>query len=595
MKRVLVFAAFTALVVVPWAGALGPPTISVNVAGTSGDAGWFRSGVTVTWTINLNGESLVSLTGCQNETISSEGVHAGRSCSVQTSGGSASIGTAQIKIDWTSPTITGIGLSRGPDQAGWYNAPVGINANPTDAVSGPRPCSGSYSGPDSASASGSITCLDVAGNGSTAPTSAFQFDDTPPNITGASAARAPDKNGWYNHAVVVNFTATDNLSGPGPCAPVSYAGPDGAGAAVPSSCSDVAGNSSTGTASINYDASPPSVGGSPDRGPDANGWYARPVSVSIGGSDATSGVAGCSGGGTYSGPDGRGSVGGSCTDNAGNTGSGGVEIPYDSTAPEVTGAQADRPADANGWWNRAVSFQFVGSDAGSGVAECTRASYGGPDAPTAAVSGTCTDRAGHTSAPKQHRFKYDATPPSLSNVVVQAGNKFALLKWNISNDVASVRVTRKPGRAGEEQSVVFSGKADFFKDTGIDNRASYEYIVAAADEAANGVEQKATAVPLPALYSPAAGARVRPPIVLEWLSIERATYYNIQVWCKKRKLITTWPKRTRLVIPRSGKFGGRKYVLPRATCRWYVFPGFGRFAERRFGKLAGQSTFVVTR
>ena len=77
MRRVLVFAAFAALVVVPWAGALGPPTISVNLSGTSGDGGWFRSSVIVTWTINLNGESLVSLTGCQNETISSEGVHAG--------------------------------------------------------------------------------------------------------------------------------------------------------------------------------------------------------------------------------------------------------------------------------------------------------------------------------------------------------------------------------------------------------------------------------------------------------------------------------------------------------------------------------------
>ena len=200
-------------------------------------------------------------------------------------------------------------------------------------------------------------------------------------------------------------------------------GPDGAGAAVPSA-SPTSPATRRPAASINYDTTPLRWG-SPDRGPDANGWYARPVSVSIGGSDGTSGVAGCSGGGTYSGPDGRGSVGGSCTDNAGNTGSGGVEIPYDSTAPEVTGA-VDRPADANGWWNRAVSFQFVGSDAGSGVASCTTASYGGPDAPTAAVSGTCTDRAGHTSAAKQHRFKYDATPPSLSNVVVQAGNKFAL-------------------------------------------------------------------------------------------------------------------------------------------------------------------------
>ena len=50
------------------------------------------------------------------------------------------------------------------------------------------------------------------GNGSTAPTSRFKFDDTLDDRGGA-AARAPDKNGWYNHAVVVNFTATDNLSG----------------------------------------------------------------------------------------------------------------------------------------------------------------------------------------------------------------------------------------------------------------------------------------------------------------------------------------------------------------------------------------------
>ena len=189
------------------------------------------------------------------------------------------------------------------------------------------------------------------------------------------------------------------------------------------------------------------------------------------------------------------------------------------------------------------------------------------------------------------------TPPSLSTVVAQVGNKFALLKWKISTDVASVRVVRKPGRAGEAESVVYSGKADFYKDTGIDNRTKYEYRVSAADEAANATaEQKATAVPLPPLYNPAAGARVETPIVFEWLEIEKATYYNLQVWCGKRKVLTAWPKKPRLVVPAARASSPAARTRSRGrSCRWYVWPGFGRFADRRYGKLAGQSTFVVTR
>ena len=85
------------------------------------------------------------------------------------------------------------------------------------------------------------------------------------------------------------------------------------------------------------------------------------------------------------------------------------------------------------------------------------------------------------------------------------GNKFALLKWKKSNDVAQIRVAH-PGRGEEAQTVVYTGNADFYKDAGIDNGKKYDYSVTALDEASNSVEQKATAVPLPALYNPAAGA-----------------------------------------------------------------------------------------
>jgi hypothetical protein len=576
------------------------PSISVSMPNTP-SSGWFTSGITVTFTVPAGatpGGNCFQV-GANSFPVSQQGLTT-LACTATNSEGTDSK-SVNVRIDSVAPTVTGGSPTRGPDQAGWYNAPVALSGGGSDPSpgSGLAGCSGNtYSGPDSTSATGTITCTDNAGNSASAASSAFKYDNTGPQITGASFGRPADANGWYNHAVAVNFTANDNLSGLAGCQTVTYAGPDGGPATVPGGCSDVAGNPASGGASINYDSTGPSVSGSPDRGPDSNGWYGRPVGVNFSGSDNASGVASCSGGVTYSGPDGMGSASGSCSDNAGNTGSGAVQIPYDATAPTVKDLVTARPADAAGWFNHAVGVTFTGEDAGSGIESCSSLTYSGPDNASAQVTGTCRDKAGHDSAPKAFRLKYDATPPSLSTVIAQVGNKFALLKWKISTDVASVRVIRKPGRNGEAESVIYSGKADFYKDTGIDNRAKYEYRVSAADEAANNTtEVTADAMPLPPLYNPAAGARVKTPVVFEWLSVEKATYYNLQVWCGKRKVLTSWPKKPRLVVPRKGKFAGRAYTLPKVgtLCRWYVWPGFGRFADRRYGKLAGQSTFRLTR
>jgi hypothetical protein len=598
MRRVLpLLAAALVLGVQASSATAAPPVISVSLTGTSGDNGWYRSDVTVTWLINLQGETIISVTGCANVTLSDQPSNPAQSCAVTTTGGSASVATAPIKIDKGPPTILPQGLSRPADSNGWYNHGITGNFGGTDAVSGIASCSSAtYTGPDGSGVNTSGTCRDNAGWQSAAPSSSFNYDDTPPIVTGGGPTRAPDANGWFNKAVVVNFTGTDATSGGVTCPAVTYSGPDGGGAPVPSNCRDAANNVSTGSVAINYDATGPSVGGSLDRSPDSNGWYNRPVGVNFSGSDNASGVAGCSGGTTYSGPDGVGSASGSCSDNAGNTGSGSVSVRYDSTAPEVVAVKPSRAADSNGWFNKPIPLTFDGRDAGSGVATCTTLTYAGPDSGTAPVSGSCRDHAGHTSAEKTFRIKFDATAPSLANVVVQVGNKFALLKWKKSNDVSQIRVLRTPGRGTEPQTVVFTGNADFYKDAGIDNGKKYDYAVTALDEASNSVEQKATAVPLPALYNPAAGARVRGKLVFEWLPVEGATYYNVQIWLGKRKLISVWPRTTRLVVPQRGKLGGKRYALVRGkTYRWYVWPGRGRKIDRKYGRLIGVSSFRYTR
>jgi len=570
--------------------------VQVSISGPAGDNGWYKDTVTITWLISDGGSPITSVTGCQNGPIPTEGVNPSQMCAVTTAVGSASLSTGQIKIDKTPPTISPQGLSRGADSNGWYNHGVTGNFNGTDGVSGLNGCnSATYTGPDGSGVNVSGTCRDNAGWQSTAPSPGFNYDDTPPVVTGGGPTRPADANGWFNKAVVVNFTGTDATSGSVTCPPVTYSGPDGAGAAVPASCRDAANNVSSGSIGINYDSTGPSVSGSPDRNPDANGWYSHPVGVNFSGTDNASGLAGCSAT-TYSGPDGMGSAGGSCSDNAGNTGSGSATIPYDSTAPVVTALRPSRAADSNGWFNKPIALTFDGSDAGSGIESCTSLTYSGPDSGSATVSGSCRDRAGHASADKSFKIKYDATAPTLQNVVVQTGNKFALLKWKKSNDVAQIRVARTPGRGGEAQSVVYSGNADFYKDAGIDNGKKYDYVVTALDDASNSVEQKATAVPLPPLYNPAAGARVRGKLVFEWLPVESATYYNVQIWLGKRKVISAWPRVTRLVVPQRGKLGGKRYALIRGrTYRWYVWPGRGRKIDRRYGRLIGVSSFRYTR
>ena len=125
-------------------------------------------------------------------------------------------------------------------------------------------------------------------------------DTTPPQVTSVSPARAPDANGWYNHAVALTFAGSDATSGIASCGAPTYSGPDSGSASVVGVCRDVAGNTSAPLAfALKYDATAPAAGASLARGPDANGWYSKPITVSFAGSDATSGIASCTAPATY--------------------------------------------------------------------------------------------------------------------------------------------------------------------------------------------------------------------------------------------------------------------------------------------------------
>jgi hypothetical protein len=97
------------------------------------------------------------------------------------------------------------------------------------------------------------------------------------------------------------------------------------------------------------------------------------------------------------------------------------------------------------------------------------------------------------------------------------------------------------------------------------------------------------------LLSPAANAtvRTRRPPLLRWMPVQRARYYNVQLFRGDRKVLSAWPARPRYQIKKRWTLRGTPQRLRRGRYRWYVWPGFGARPKARYGDLLGPRTFTV--
>ena len=343
--RVALLAAVAATITlaVPAAAHASGITATCTASGVTGacGSGWYTSDVTVSFTLPAGSSNPQ---GCGNQTVSSDTAGVTITCTVTVTGSQCCRLDVPIKRDATPPTVTSLSAQRGPDANGWYNHSVQFDAAGTASVSGIASCTSvTYSGPDSSSATASATCTSGAGLVSTPKTISFQYDATPPNVS-VSPARGADSNGWYNSPVGVAFTGTDAVSGIESCsAATTYSGPDSGSATIAGSCTDKAGNSANATYELKYDSTPPTVtGATPDRPPDANGWYNHKVTVTFAGTDTTSGIASCDAVG-YDKPDSTAAkVVGQCRDNAGNvSAAASFALKYDSTPPKLSALTAE--------------------------------------------------------------------------------------------------------------------------------------------------------------------------------------------------------------------------------------------------------------
>jgi hypothetical protein len=506
-------------------------------------------------------------------------------------GNTSNPSTYTIKYDITPPQARA--NSRDPDANGWYNHVLRVDFMATDEMSGFDRCDlpKDYTGPDSAAATVSGTCIDKAGNSDVAFLS-FKYDGTAPLVNNALPTRPPEPSGWYTKPVVFGFQGSDVLAGIDSCPDVNYDGPDGASVSITGACLDKAGNRGMKSFPLKYDDTGPAVSAVATRGPDANGWYNHPLAVSFAGSDTASGVQSCMPAQGYEGPDSVFAVvTGTCVDKAGNVGLGSLGLKYDSTAPQVSGAIPDRVPDGNGWYNHPLTVNFYGTDATSQVDACTAAGYAGPDNPGASIAGSCRDRAGNQSGASAFAIMYDGTAPSVTGLRIKAGNRSTTLSWDASPDTSAVEIVRRSGKRGAGQTV-YRGTGKTFTDPKLENGVRYRYTVTGYDEARNAATREVAATPTAPLMSPQAGATVSAPPRLVWKAAEKATYYNVQVWHRGR-VFSAWPTGTSIQLRRSWTYAGRRYRLTAGRYRWYVWPGYGRRAEKKFGRLLGSSSFVV--
>jgi large repetitive protein len=574
-----------------------PPVTTATPSPLPNAAGWHRTPLSLSWG---GTDTRSGIDFCSNAVNYGGPDTTGttRTGTCADNAGNSSSDSYTIKYDATPPTATGAD-ARAPDHNGWYNHAVRIDWDGSDATSGKASCtSRTYSAPDVANGTAPGTCTDNAGNTSTPFDFPLSYDGTDP-VVSVTAARNPDHNGWYNQPVRISWSGTDATSGIASCSPpVNYAGPDRSDASRVGGCTDRAGNSaSPPPLAFKYDATAPATTAVPSRRADSNGWYNRPLRVDWKGSDpaSASGVASCSSF-AYSGPDAAGlSRSGVCSDKAGNTSAPVVfDFRYDHTPPTGLTVSPARIPDHDGWYNRPLAVRWSASDALAGIASCTSLTYSGPDTASTDLTGACTDRAGNTAGPLRFALSYDATPPAFKGLFFKARDDRVSLKWRLTGATA-LEITRSPGMRKAAASMLYDGAGTSFTDRRVENYVKYRYTLTAEDAAGNTAKRSIVAKPMPALFAPRPEAHVRPysSPFFAWRPVQKARYYNLQLWLDGQAIGAWWPPKPWLKLASRWRFRGKSHRLKPGTYTWYVWPGRGPRRAGKYGPLIGKSTFVA--
>jgi hypothetical protein len=286
------------------------------------------------------------------------------------------------------------------------------------------------------------------------------------------------------------------------------------------------------------------------------------------------------------------------TDAAGNTGQDSYNWTVETKAPAA--AVSSGPAALSN--SRSATFAFSADepssfqcqlDGGSFLPCSSPSSYQGlgDGAHTFAVK--AIDAAGNASTSSAYGWRIDATAPATTlGSRPRSGTTTVSAIFTFSAN-EPVRFECKLDAATFTPCVSPKSYAGL-------RRSTHSFEVHAIDAAGNvdatgAVHRWTIAAPrrartTSALLAPRAGARVTSPPLLVWRRVRRASFYNVQLYRGRVKVLSSWPTRPRLQLRARWTYLGRQRKLTAGTYRWFVWPASG---ANRYGRLLGQSTFRV--
>ena len=266
-------------------------------------------------------------------------------------------------------------------------------------------------------------------------------------------------------------------------------------------------------------------------------------------------------------------------------------VRVDKTKPAITGMTTSRPPDYGGWFNHPVAVTFTGTDALSGIASCDSAQVAGPDSPAVQVNGGCRDVAGNRTT-ATFPLAYDSTPPAPAQVSAEPENGSVRLTWVPPADASAVVVERQT-QASARAKTLYRGTGRVVTDKGLHNGVRYRYTVTVLDQAGNSNATDASAIPTASTLRPLMGTALSAPPRLTWKTVKRATYYNVQLFKGKKKILSAWPNGPHLKLKARWRYRGHHLRIKPGTYRWYVWPGFGPRTAERYGHMVGKSSFRI--
>jgi hypothetical protein len=170
-----------------------------------------------------------------------------------------------------------------------------------------------------------------------------------------------------------------------------------------------------------------------------------------------------------------------------------------------------------------------------------------------------------------------------------------LLTWALSPGTDHVVVLRNTKAKHVASTEVYRGAGTRYVESKFVNAQYHAYRITSYDKAGNVSAAVDITIPASALLlAPADRAKIHRAPTFGWRAVKKASYYNVQLWRGGEKILSTWPKGTKLKLTRTWTYNRRRYKLKPGRYIWIVWPGFGAPSKGIYGQPLGQASFVAT-